>query len=158
MKSDKLLFGIVIVIAVIAIFAIAVFAFRAPPDYINENTPEAVVHNLILAINNEDYKKAFGYSYSGKDYDEFRELMLLDRGYARDIGVLIMGSYYIDDENARVEVLISSGSNDLLGRAYQYTETALLILDANDGLWKVQEMNPYFYLYDYEIKEAVPAP
>ena len=63
MKSDKMLLWMIIIIAVLAISAVTVFYLRGEPQYIDENTPEAAVHNLVLAISKEDYEKAYQYVY-----------------------------------------------------------------------------------------------
>jgi len=158
MKSDKMLFWMIMIIAVLAISAVIVFVLREEPQYIDENTPEAVVHNLVLAIYKEDIEKAYQYVYPDIEYDEFLELSNFENNYSMGFGIMVTGSKMIDDENARVEILVSSGSGDIVRGSYQYTETAIVKIDADDGNWKVQQLFPYLYMFDRIENKAVPVP
>src|SRR5262245_57084040 len=79
MKStDKFLIGIVIGVIVLIGIAFAVVLLRPQPTYQAEDTPEGVAHNYLLALQQEDYARAYNYlSPSLEGYpasaDEFKE-------------------------------------------------------------------------------------
>jgi hypothetical protein len=60
-KSDRFLLGIVAGVAVLVVVAF-VLALRQPaPTYRTDAAPDAVVTNYLLAIQNGDYARAYGY-------------------------------------------------------------------------------------------------
>lgn len=60
-RTDKLLFGIVIGIVALVIAAFAVLLLRPRLEYVADDTPEHIVHNYLLALQREDYDRAYGY-------------------------------------------------------------------------------------------------
>ena len=156
MKSDRMLFWIVVVIAVLAIAAIAVFFLREEPQYMNENTPEAVVHDFVLALYDEDYEKAFGYIYSDIDYEDFLEIIAMDRDYYLRYGVIIDSSNILDQNNATVNFFLSYETRNLLRSANPYPETAILKIDEVDGRWKIIRMDTYMFFLNYPEEKVIP--
>ena len=62
MKStDRFLIGIVIGVVVLVIAAFGVAFLGPKPAYQSDDTPEGVAHNYLLAIQREDYARAYGY-------------------------------------------------------------------------------------------------
>ena len=62
MKStDKFLIGIVVAIVLLIITALAVTLSQPEPTYLAEDTPEGVAHNYLMALNKEEYDRAYGY-------------------------------------------------------------------------------------------------
>jgi hypothetical protein len=62
MKStDKILLGIVIGIVALVAVAFAVTLLKPDPTYRGEATPEDVAYNYLLALQKEDYDRAFDY-------------------------------------------------------------------------------------------------
>ncbi len=57
--SDKFLLAIVAGILLIAVAAFVIIARRPGPQFKDENTPEGVVHDYLLAIQLADYERAF---------------------------------------------------------------------------------------------------
>lgn len=60
-RTDKLLLGIVAGIVVLVLVAFAVFWLRPEPRYLADDTPEHIVHNYLLALQKQDYDRAYGY-------------------------------------------------------------------------------------------------
>ena len=74
--TDKFLFGIVIGVILLALSAFGISMLRADPAYMEEDTPTGVVNNYLVALQEEDYERAYGYLYSRlpgypKDADQF---------------------------------------------------------------------------------------
>jgi hypothetical protein len=62
MKStDKFLIGIVAAIVLLIIVALAVTLTQPEPTYQAEDTPEGVAHNYLMALNKEEFDRAYGY-------------------------------------------------------------------------------------------------
>lgn len=61
MKTDKFLLGIVVGIVLLVAATLVVVFTRPTATYQPENMPEGVVHNYILAIQEEDYPRAYEY-------------------------------------------------------------------------------------------------
>lgn len=60
-KSDRFLLGIVVGVAALVVVAF-ILARRAPvPTYRTDDAPDAVAHNYLLALQEGDYAKAYGY-------------------------------------------------------------------------------------------------
>lgn len=76
--SDKYLIFIVAGILILVAAAAAVTLLRPRPTYQADDTPEGVVHNYLLALQREDYARAYGYLSPGlpgypKDADAFTD-------------------------------------------------------------------------------------
>ena len=62
MKStDKFLIGIVAAIILIIIAALVITLAQPEPTYLAEDSPEGVAHNYLVALNKEEYGRAYGY-------------------------------------------------------------------------------------------------
>lgn len=151
MKQDKFLTGILISIGVLVVSAVAMFFVRQSTlDYKTENTPEAVVHNYILALERENYQKAYSYLKEGDHkptISEFRQAFN-NTSYRDDSGVQILETDYYEDssgaEMATVDLNVSynSGGRLIMSGSYSSPNNASLIKQA--GEWKIKEM-PYQY-------------
>lgn len=60
-RTDKVLIGIVAGVVVVVLAAFALLLLRPRPVYVADDTPEHIVHNYLLALQQEDYERAYGY-------------------------------------------------------------------------------------------------
>jgi hypothetical protein len=60
-RTDKLLIGIVAGIVLVVVAAFAILLLRPAPAYAADDTPEHIVHNYLLALQQQDYERAYGY-------------------------------------------------------------------------------------------------
>jgi hypothetical protein len=60
-NTDRFLIGIVVGIVVLVIVAFVVTLMRSEPAYQPEDTPKGVAHNYLLALQKEEYERAYGY-------------------------------------------------------------------------------------------------
>jgi len=60
-KTDKFLMVIVIGIVLLVAVAFGVALLRPEPTYQSEDTPDGIAHNYLLALQKEDYTRAYGY-------------------------------------------------------------------------------------------------
>lgn len=60
-NTDKFLIGIVIGVILLVVVAFGIAFTRPEPTYQLEDTPEGVVNNYLLALQQEEYERAYGY-------------------------------------------------------------------------------------------------
>jgi Tfp pilus assembly protein PilW len=148
MKQDRFLVGMLIGIAALVLVALAVFFTRQQESYVQEQTPEAVVHNYVLAILNRDYQKAYGYLADLKDkptFDEFRQAFAVGHLTPQENGIKVGGAD-ITTDGASVEVITVYTSGDPFSRGYNSPGSAQLVLQ--NGAWKISSM-PAYNLWDF---------
>ncbi|MFC1975872.1 hypothetical protein ACFLXQ_05700 [Chloroflexota bacterium] len=157
MKTDKFLIGIVIGIVLLIVVAIILVLARGQgEDYIADDTPEGVVHNYFLAIQREEYEKAYGYLSdelaSKPDIDEF--IREVDNRYDRSEASLQLGKSSIDDDRARVEVSITTyhGGGPFDSGRYTNQNTAYLRRTPS-GEWKLTEYPRAYWGYNWDIEK-----
>lgn len=70
-NTDKLLVAIVLGVVILVGVAFAVAFMQPKPAYESDETPAGVTHNYLLAIQQKDYERAYGYlslSIPGRPY------------------------------------------------------------------------------------------
>ena len=60
-NPDKLLIAIVVGAVLLILVAVVVVLIKPTPTYQSEDTPGGVAHNYLLALQNEDYDRAYTY-------------------------------------------------------------------------------------------------
>jgi len=156
MKQDRFLTGILVGIGVLVVVALAVFFTRKDSQtYINDDTPEGVVHNYVLSLLNADYEKAYGYLADLKykpTYEEFRRPFL--NGYVNpDNTAVDVGEAQINGDEAWVEVSQIYNTGDIFSPGYRDTQRAILV--NQNGSWKLSSM-PAYNFWDYSWYQEVP--
>ncbi len=150
MKEDRFLTGILIGIALLVVASLSVFFLRKDTrDYLPEESPEAILHNYIFALDNEDYERAYTYLADGENkptYTEFlRDVLNTNRDEAQ------IGEVVTTGESASVELIYTSTNGRIFSSYSEYTETALLIKE--NGGWKIMDMGyAYWHWNWYEEK------
>lgn len=153
MKSpDKFLIGIIIGVVVLLAVVFGVVLTRPADEYQSEDTPEGVVHNYLLALQNEDYQRAYTYLSPSLDgYPEspieFKRSVERDRWRFRadaSISLSIQSTELIAENRAVVEVRETRFySGDLFSSSHSTMEFELfLFLEAGD--WKIRDADYYF--------------
>ena len=150
MKEDRFLTGILIGIALLVVASLSVFFLRKDSRaYLPEDKPDAIVHNYIFAVDNEDYEQA--YSYLADDeykptYTEFLRDVINTRRDETQIGEVA-----ISDQSASVELIFTNTNGRVFSNYSQHKDTALLI--EQDGDWKIVDMGYYYWSWSwYEEK------
>ncbi len=152
MKStDKFLIGIVAGIVLLIIVAFVVTLARPEPTYQAEDTPEGVAHNYLLALQQEDYERAYGYlSPTLEGYPVSAEEFARDvRDHSwsfrldEDITLAVESSRVIGNR-AVVDVRESRFYDGDLFDSSQSTTVFEMELQLEDGEWKIVHSNCYF--------------
>ena len=157
MKQDRFLTGILIGIGVLVIAALAVFFIRRDTQtYVQEDTPEGVVHNYVVAILNRDYERAYGYlaDLDNKPaYDEFRNSFVTGILGNPGNAAVDVGDSQISGDDATVEVAMIFNPSDPFSTGYRDVQNAILV--RQDGAWKLSSM-PTYYLWDFNWYQELP--
>ena len=154
MKQDRFLMSILGFIGLLVIVALVLFFTRQEPQsYRSDETPEGVVWNYILAIQNEDFKRAYGYLQDADKkpgYAAFQQMLI---GPGMDIsqsGVQIGVARQTDDE-ATVELTIIHGGSGPFNQGWDENASAWLILQ--EGQWRIMSMPYPYWGWDWYVEK-----
>ena len=150
-NTDKSLTGIVVGIVALVIVAFVVTLTRPGPTYQPEDTSQGVAHNYLLALQKEDYERAYGYlspTLAGypTSVDEFADA-IMDHSWkfrldadttlavesAREIGSRTV----VQVRESRFE------GGGLIGNS-ESTTMFDIKLEFEEGAWKIVDADYYF--------------
>lgn len=155
MKQDRFLIGILIGIGVLIAIALAVFFTRQDKvEYATEDTPEATVHNYVLALLNKDYGKAYSYLAEldhKPTYEQFFQPFAVGGLNTGRSGIKI-GNAEITGDNATVDVSVAYSEGGPFAPASQNMGSARLI--RQNGTWKISSLPAYDY-WDFGWYQAL---
>ena len=153
MKSpDKFLIGIIIAVVVLLAVVFGVILSRPAVEYQSEDTPTGVAHNYLLALQDEDYERAYGYlSPELSGYPEstiqFKRDVDRDRWRFRQgssVSLTIQSSNLLGDDRAYIKVLETNFYSGDLFSSSQYTTDFEIFLVLENGQWKIMDSDYYF--------------
>ena len=149
--TDKYLIGIVAGIILLVVVAFAVVLLRPKPEYRGDDSPEAVVHNYLLALRKGDYERAYdSLSSNLKNYPKDVETFMQDVDdrqwvFRQDSDVALnVESVKILGDTATVEVFESRFNNSGLFDSGQYENQFDMKLRLEDGSWKLFDGDSYW--------------
>jgi hypothetical protein len=154
MKStDKLLLGIVAGVIILVVVSL-VIALRQPdqPAYDPDDTPAGVAHNYLLALQLEDFPRAYGYlsplllGYPANA--EAFEQQVLDNRYwfGLNDNEVSLAIEDVNTTNDRTKVVVRRTvfSRGSLFDSGQYSDTFDMTLRQVDGNWKIVVSERYW--------------
>lgn len=149
--TDRFLIAIVTGILVLIITAFIITAVRQQPSYRTESTPEDVVHNYLLALEQRDYERAYSYLSPGLEgYPEDLEMFIQDVqrnrwnfGYERDHS-LVVESGRQSGTNYLVNVRETIFFRDLFPRDPSSSVFTLRLAETRQG-WQLIGGDQYFW-------------
>lgn len=145
MRRDRFLIGILCFIGFFMILAVILFLNRQEPQgYSPDDSPEGVVRNYVLAIQEGDYQRAYQYIQDGDnkpDFAQFQQALLQSETVISPAAVQL-DEIIINENNARVGVTIIHIGADPFSRSWDENAAALLVLQ--DVEWRIVSM-PYPY-------------
>jgi hypothetical protein len=150
MRQDRFLIAILSGIALLIVVALAVFfSRRTSIEYGNEDSPAGIVQNYLVALQKQDYQRAYEY-LSNETYkpDSFRfqQDMIMRRG---EIGrtSLEIGEATTSGAQAMVQLTILRVQSGIFGDTFRNTEAARLVQE--NGKWKIISFPYPFWSYDW---------
>ncbi len=159
MKQDRFLLGILIGIGLLVVLALGLFFTRQDKAlvYGEEDSPEGVAKNYLVAVFKRDYEKAYSYladKESKPTFDQFKQAFLQNYVNPDNTGVDV-GSVELSGDQAFVTLYIQYGTGDPFSSGYRNEERAVLV--KQDGVWKIEQMPYNFWSYDwYPLYTPVP--
>ena len=162
MKQDRFLLGILIFIVVLVAVALGLFFMRQDTlTYVPDDTPEGVIHNYALAVQNMDFERAYGYLAKGDakpSYETFRMAFLSRQLDVSNAAIQLITTRSQSAKEAVVDVTVVFSSGDPFSRPYSNLQTATLVKEG--GAWKLTFMPNPFWGWDWytPTPKAVPAP
>lgn len=156
MKTDKFLLGIIIGIIILVIAAVAVVMTRTRSEqYVADDNPAGVVHNYYLAIQREEYQKAYTYlsdDIPGKpSLDEF--ITTIDSNRTYDNSTLSIDSTTTANNRARVKVTITTFSGGGLFDRGSYSRPEVVQLQLENNQWKILQFPYPYWGYNWDQKQ-----
>ncbi len=153
--ADKLLAAIIIGVLLTVVAAVVIVVRRPPPSYREDNTAENIVHNYLLALEQQDYVRAYGYISPSLDsypssVDRFIEQVrgnkyafpldddsiTLEIDSSRNIGA--------SDDLMQVSVRQTTFSRGGLFGSSQYSSLYDVQVKRENGAWKIRRSDRYF--------------
>ena len=153
MKKDRFLIGILVGIGVLITAALVVFFIRQGDGqtYTQEDTPDGVVHNYVLAFQQGDFQKAYGYLADEEDkpaFGDFRSFFSTDYNGPKNYGIQITGWDEDLDNSAWVDVTTVQISPGPFSGVNRNNSVAHLIKNEK-GDWKIESMPYPFWGWDW---------
>ena len=147
MKQDRFLQGILIFIVLMVIIALGIFILKGnDQSYGPEDSPEGVVVNYALAVQNMDFERAFGYLADNTykpDFETFRYSFLNQRLDTTNASIQIGATRISGTDEAYIEVSVIYSSSDLFPSPNSRGEIVTLTKQSQD--WKITSMpHPYW--------------
>ncbi len=152
MKStDKFLIGIVAGIVLLIVIALVVTLTKPEPTYQAEDNPEGITHNYILALQKEDFERAYGYlSPSLPGYpDTLEEFSRIVHKYSYRFRLSTNSTIAVEESSitgayADVRVSLSRFRSGDIFDSGLYTYTRKMELRLENGEWKIVEGSSFF--------------
>ena len=149
---DKFLMGITIGVIVLVAVVFAVVLSRPAVEYKPGDSPEGIAFNYLLAIQNEDYERAYSYlSTHLQDYPktaaEFMRDIENDRWRFRSgssVSLDITSFDMLGDGEAVVSVRETWFNSGDLFSSSQSRKEFNIYLEREDGEWKIVDADYYF--------------
>ncbi len=145
MKLDRFLMAILVGIAVLVVLSLSLFFMRrGEATYTEENTPEGIIQNYVLALQKKDFEKA--YSYLAKDekkpdFSNFREFFITSFESYNRAG-LTFGTSSITGDSAFVTVIIQQNYGGPFNECIPQPRNGRH--DQTGWKWKIQNSQIHF--------------
>lgn len=157
MKQDRFLLAIVVVIGALIVVALGLFFFRrGSQDYLSDNSPQAVVHNYVLALQKGDFERAYSYLYDniGKpSFTQFHESFINNQMNTSTAAIQIDDTTITGDE-ATVNVTLLQSGGGVFADTYRQTQAATVA--RQNTIWKIEQMPFPYWSYDWYNQNGAP--
>ena len=161
-NSNKILIVIVIGIFSLVLIAFLVILRRPEPVYLTAENPEAIAHNYLLAVQEGDFERAFGYLSPNlefpTDIDSFLETVKdspWEFQLDQDTSLVIESSRITSEKKATVIVRRTTFYNNGLFSDRPDSQTFNLYLENQNGQWKLTD-GDMFWSYCWRDVENCP--
>ena len=151
MKQDRFLIAILIFIVILVIAAVAVYFIRQEKQaYLPDTSPENIVQNYVLALQNKEYEKAYSYlrqEDKTPTLAEFKETFLRQQRSLAETAIQI-GDVTEKDGHVTLEIIILHGGREPFGNTWKEYNAALL--EKEDAGWKITYFPSPYWGWDWD--------
>lgn len=159
MTQDRFLLVILIAIGVLVVLAVGLYFIRGDrQEYSLEDSPQGVLQNYIIALEKDDYQRAYGYLRDADlkpGYEHFRQTFLtktLDPSGA----AIQIGETKLSGDDVVVSIVVIHGSSGPFGNTSREPGNALLVR-SEGGDWKISSLPYPYWGWDwYTIGQDAP--
>lgn len=159
MKQDRFLVGILAGIGILAVISLALFFSRQKQvAYQPENTPQAVVNNYALALQKNDYQRAYGYLAERERKPGYALFRAAFENQSQNLSEssLEVGDADVGADQATVAVTIVQSGGGLFEPLTRRSDSAVLVRQG--GAWKITGMPYPYWSYDWYPADGKPVP
>jgi hypothetical protein len=145
--TNKFLVGMVIGIVVLIVVALVVVMTRPAPTFRAEDTAEGVAYNYLLALQQGDYERAYGYiSPDINCYPSNADRFISDLNWdaSLDGSSLSVDIAFTTRQRATVSVQETRFSQGDLLDSSQYTYSFDILLKRDGDTWKITTADRYW--------------
>lgn len=151
--TDRFLIGIVTAVVVLVVVVLALALLRPnQPTYQPDDTPEGVAHNYLLALQLQEYERAYeyllptlpGYPHSLDSFQRDVEKNRWSFGSYDDDVSLAVESTNVSGDRATVVVRRTRFTRGGLFDSGQNSYTFEMTLRQEEGMWKVADSDRYW--------------
>jgi len=151
MKQDRFLIGILVFIGILVVAALVMYFVRPETlTYQPDDTPEGVVYNFALAVQNNDVERAYGY-LADQEYKPsetaFRQAIMNNYLYTEGYALQVDETRILDADEAWVLVSIHYLSTGPFDSGWSSQDHASLV--RQNGEWKLNYMPSPYWFYDW---------
>lgn len=155
MKQDRFLIGILVFIGLLVVAALVLFFVNpTQPAYQPEGTPEGVVNNYLLAIQDRDLERAYSYLADLEHKPTqlaFSQAILNNTLYSEEYAIQVERVETLGEDEVWVLVSVHYLSTGPFESGWSNQDHAALV--KQNGAWKITYM-PYPY-WGYDWYQAV---
>lgn len=153
MKStNKILIGIVVGVVLLVIVAFVVTLNKPPQSYQDESTPDGVAHNYLLALQQEDYERAYrylsptlaGYPSNLEEFSSDVKQNSWNFRFHRDTSLSITATN-VNGQNATVTVRETEYRDLNLFGGGRSVKTFEMTLLPSNGTWQIVSSEYYWW-------------
>ncbi|MCL4487053.1 MAG: hypothetical protein M1570_02845 [Chloroflexi bacterium] len=150
--ADRVLIVIVAAALLLVVAAFVAVVRRPPPSYRDDSSAENVVHNYLLAVQQEDYGRAYRYLSTSLDgyprsVDQFAQDVYHDR-YAFALGDRAVTVQVVSHRSAGDQAQVTASQTYYvtgpLFESNRYSSEFTLELENEQGAWKIIGGDRYF--------------
>jgi hypothetical protein len=160
MKQDRFLVGILIFIGVLIVAALALFFIRQDNQvYVAEDTPDNIVRNYALALQKQDFQRAYTYLADNPAkpiYEAFRRAFLTNQLNISTNALQVGSVQYISSIEATVNLTILYESYGPFAQGSSSTDVATLLQQG--GVWKISYMPYPYWSFDWQVPQTTLVP
>jgi hypothetical protein len=158
LNQDRFLLAILAVIGILIVLALVLFFLRrGSQNYLTDNSPAAVVHNYVLALQKGNFQRAYGYLDEKGEKPSFTQFhqAFINNQLNTSTAAVQLGEVTITGDQATVSVILLQSGGGAFADTYRNTQAATTVRKM--GTWKIDTMPFPYWSYDWYQAPPVPA-